>query len=139
METLEHLRNQVQDRGSSSSSSTCRLVNRHGHHSRSSSISVAVETGKDRRDSTVEKRNGCDNSTKTSLQKVSAEPIVSKPYRISDLIPRNWECSNDKGEFRHFMSGLHLWMHAWSDEGKTVLVSVEITDRFEHACNGLFR
>ena len=36
------------------------------------------------------------NSTNTALQKVSATPIVSKPYRISNLIPRNWEGSNDK-------------------------------------------
>ena len=29
------------------------------------------------------------NSTSTALQKVSAKPAESKPYRISDLIPRN--------------------------------------------------
>ena len=65
------------------------------------------------------------SSINTALQKVSAKLAVSKPYRISDLIPRRWEGSNDKGDFRHFMSDLHLWMQAWSDEGETMLVSVE--------------
>ena len=67
----------------------------------------------------------------TALQKVSAKPLVSKPYRISDLIPRNWEGSNDKGEVRHIMSELHLWMQVWSDEGETMFVSVEKTDKFD--------
>ena len=44
------------------------------------------------------------NSISTALQKVSAKPAESKPYRISDLIPRNWEGSNEKEEFRSFMS-----------------------------------
>ena len=35
------------------------------------------------------------SSINTTLQKVSAKPTVSKPYRISDLISRNWEGSND--------------------------------------------
>ena len=38
---------------------------------------------------------------------VSARPAESKPYRISDFIPRNWEGSNENGEFRSFMSDLH--------------------------------
>ena len=42
------------------------------------------------------------NSINTALPKVSAKPIVSEPYRISDLIPRTWEGINDKGEFRPF-------------------------------------
>ena len=48
------------------------------------------------------------NSINTALQKVSSKPLVSEPYRISDLIPRNWEGSNAKGQLRHFVSGLHL-------------------------------
>ena len=35
-------------------------------------------------------------SINTALQNVSAKPAASKPYRISDLMPRNWEGSNDK-------------------------------------------
>ena len=58
------------------------------------------------------------NSISTALQKVSAKPAESKSFRISDLIPRNWEGSNEKGEFRSFMSDLHLWMQAWSDQGE---------------------
>ena len=38
------------------------------------------------------------SSISTALQKVSANAAESKPYRISDLIPRNWEGSNEKGE-----------------------------------------
>ena len=47
------------------------------------------------------------NCINTPLQNVSARPAESKPYRISDLIPRNWEGSNEKGEFKSFMSDLH--------------------------------
>ena len=65
------------------------------------------------------------NSTNTALQNVSARPAESKPCRISDLLPRNWEGSNEKGEFRSFMSDLHLWMQAWSDQGEQMLVRVE--------------
>ena len=61
------------------------------------------------------------NSMNTALQNVSAKPTDSKPYRISDLLPRNWEGSNDNGEFRSFMSDLHLWMQAWSKQGEKCL------------------
>ena len=30
------------------------------------------------------------NSINTALQNVSARPAESKPYRISDVVPRNW-------------------------------------------------
>ena len=43
------------------------------------------------------------NIISTALQNVSAKPTDSKPYRISDLLPRNWEGSNEKGEFRSFI------------------------------------
>ena len=56
------------------------------------------------------------NSISAALQRImTAKPAESKPYRINDLIPRNWEGCNEKGEFRSFMSDLHLWMQAWSD------------------------
>ena len=64
----------------------------------------------------------------TTMQRVTADP-APKQYRISDLIPRNWEGSNDKGEIRQFMSDLHLWMQAWSGEGGTMRVSVESTEK----------
>ena len=73
------------------------------------------------------------SSINTSLQNESATPAASKPYRITDLITRNLEGSNDKGNFRHFMTDLHLWMQAWSDEGETMLVSVEGTDKFDNS------
>ena len=68
----------------------------------------------------------------TALQKVSAKPAESKPYRISDLIPRNWDGSKEEGEFRSFMSDLHLWMQAWSDQGEQMLARVESVDRFDN-------
>ena len=48
------------------------------------------------------------NSSSAALQRMTAKPAESKPYRISDFIPRNWEEGNEKGEFRSFMSDLHL-------------------------------
>ena len=72
------------------------------------------------------------NSINTVFQNVSARPAESKPYRISDLIPRNWEGSNEKGEFRSFMSDLHLWMKAWSDQGEQMLASVEGIDKIDN-------
>ena len=38
------------------------------------------------------------NSINTALLNVSAKPTDSKPYRISDFLPRNGEGSNVKGE-----------------------------------------
>ena len=101
-------------------------ASRHGHTSRLRNVSAAVETGSGRRDTAAEAevneaisgRMDMLNSINTALQNVSARPAESKPYRISDLIPRNWEGSNEKGEFRSFMSDLHLWMQAWSDQGE---------------------
>ena len=72
------------------------------------------------------------NSISTALQKVSAKPAESKPYRISDLIPRNREGSNENGEFRSFTSDLHMWMQAWSDQGEQILASVESVDKFDN-------
>ena len=72
------------------------------------------------------------NNNNTALQNVSARPPEFKPYRISDLIPRNWEGSTAKGEFRSFMSDLHLWMQAWSDQGEQILARVESIDKFDN-------
>ena len=73
------------------------------------------------------------NSINTARQNVSKKAADSKPYRISDLIPRNWEGSNEKGEFRSFMSDLHLWMQAWSDQGERILARVERVDKIDRA------
>ena len=72
------------------------------------------------------------NSINTALQIVSARPAENKPYRISDLIPRNWEGNNEKGEFRSFTSDLHLWMQAWSNQGEKMLAIVEGSDRLDN-------
>ena len=68
------------------------------------------------------------NSINTALQNVSARPAETKPYRISDFIPRNWEGNNEKGEFRSFMLDLHWWMQAWSNQGEKMLAIVEGAD-----------
>ena len=44
---------------------------------------------------TVNGRIAMLSSVNTALHNVSAKPSASKPYRSSDLIPRNWEGSND--------------------------------------------
>ena len=72
------------------------------------------------------------NSINAALQNVSARPAQSKPYRISDLIPRNWEGSNEKGEFRSFVPDLHLWMQAWSDQGEQMLARFQTMDKFDN-------
>ena len=63
------------------------------------------------------------NSINTALQNVSARPAEAKPYRISDVIPRNWEGSNEEGKFRNFTSDLHLWQ---------MLARVESIDKFDN-------
>ena len=72
------------------------------------------------------------NNNNTALQNVSARPPEFKPYRISDLIQRNWEGSTAKGEFRSFMSDLLLWMQAWSVQGEQILARVESIDKFDN-------
>ena len=72
------------------------------------------------------------NSINAALHNVPARPEESKLYRISNLIPRHWEDSNEKGKFRSFMSDLHLWMQAWSDQGEQMLAWVESIDRFDN-------
>ena len=48
------------------------------------------------------------------MQRVSAGPAeTDMPYRMSDLIPKSWDGSHDKGQFNNFMAKLHLWMQAW--------------------------
>ena len=81
-------------------------------------------------DETVNGRSHMLNGIVTALQRVTASPAF-KSQRTSDFIPRNWDGSNDKGELRHFMSDLHLWMQARSNEGETMLVSVESSDTYD--------
>ena len=71
------------------------------------------------------------SSINTALENIAAKPVDSKPYRISDHIPRSWEGNNENGEFRSFMSDLLLWMQAWSKQGEMILTSVETVDKFD--------
>ena len=53
------------------------------------------------------------SSISSAMQKLSAGPAkTATPYRISDLIPKSWDDSHDKGQLRNFMAELNLWMHA---------------------------
>ena len=70
------------------------------------------------------------SSISSAMQRLSACPAaVAKPYRISDLIPRSWDGSHNKGQFGNFMAELHLSMQAWSDQGARILVRVERVDK----------
>ena len=105
-------------------------MSRHGHPSRLNSISAAVETGK-WQDVTQQLRAEMNEAISGRMDMMNSTAL-SKPYRISDLIPRNWEGSSEKGEFRSFMSDLHLWMQAWSHQGEQMLARVESVDRFDN-------
>ena len=48
-------------------------------------------------------------SISSAMQRLSAGPAeTAKPHRISDLIPKSWDGSHDKGQFRNFTAELHL-------------------------------
>ena len=90
-------------------------ASRHGHPSRLRNVSAARQEVADviqqlraEVNKAISGRMDMMNSISIALQKVSAKPAESKPYRISDLLPRNREGSNEKGEFRSFMSDFHL-------------------------------
>ena len=74
------------------------------------------------------------SSISSAMQRISAGPAAAaKPYSVSDLIPKSWDGSHDKGQFRNFMAELHLWMQARSDQGERVLVGGEGVDKFERS------
>ena len=82
---------------------------------------------------TVNGRMDMLNSINTAHQNVSTETTDFKLYRISDFIQRNWEGSNEKGEFRSVMSHFHLLMQAWSGQGERILARVESVDKVDRA------
>ena len=62
------------------------------------------------------------NSMTTAILNIAtASSNGTRPHKISDLIPKNWEGSNEKDDFRNFMSDLHLWMQGRSDQGEKML------------------
>ena len=73
------------------------------------------------------------SSISGAMQGLSAGPAeTANPCRVSDLIPKSWDGSHDKGQFRNFMAELYLWMQVWSDQGDPTFVraeSVDIVDR----------
>ena len=67
----------------------------------------------------ISRRMGIPKSILTASQSTAtASASGTRPYRISDLIPKNWE----KGEFRNLMSDLHFRMQTWSDQVEKILV-----------------
>ena len=151
MEALESLRGQVQDRGSSTSSSTSsRFVNRHGHNSRSGcttfqqlrqKMTDVMQQLRQEMNETVSGRIDMLSSINTALQKVSAKPIVSKPYRINDLIPGNW----GRQQRRRIISTLHVGpAHVDASvvrrrRNNACHRAEHRQVRQQHACSGLFR
>ena len=73
------------------------------------------------------------NNINTAPQNVQTNTTDFKQHRISDLIPINWDGSKEKGQFRSFMSHLHLWMQMWSDQGERILARVESVDKVDCA------
>ena len=74
------------------------------------------------------------SSISSAMQRISAGLAeAAKPYRISDLIPKSWDGSHDRGQFRNWMAELHLWTQAWSDQGERILVRVEGVDKVERS------
>ena len=76
----------------------------------------------------------CSSSNSSAIQGLSAGSAeTAKPYRISDLIPKSWDGSHNKGQFRNFTAELHLRMQAWSDQSERILVRVESVDKVERS------
>ena len=93
-------------------SSTSRIAaSRHGHRSSLDDVAAADHTG-------VKK---CTRQSMADRMKSTASPVpcragpaeTAKPCRIGELIPKSWDGSHEKGQFRNFMAELHLWMQAW--------------------------
>ena len=61
---------------------------------------------------TINGRLDAISSISSAMQRLSAGPAeTAKPHRIRDLIPKSWDGSHDRGQFRNFMAELHL-VHA---------------------------
>ena len=74
------------------------------------------------------------SSISSAMRRLSAGSAeAAKRYRISDLIPKSWDASHEKGQFRNFMAERHLWIQAWSDQGERILVRVESVDKVERS------
>ena len=57
--------------------------------------------------SAINNRTDQFHSVATATQNMSTSaPSSAKPYRFEDLIPRNWEGSVEKGEFRNYRTTL---------------------------------
>ena len=68
------------------------------------------------------------------MQTLSAGPAeTAKLYRISDLIPKSWDGSPDKGQLRNFIAELHWWMQARSDQSERILVRFESVGKVERS------
>ena len=83
---------------------------------------------------TINGRQGAISSISSAMQRLSAGPAeTAKPHRMSDLIPKSWDGSHDKCQFRNFKAELRLWMQAWSDQSERILVRVESVDKVDRS------
>ena len=106
------------------SSSSRRVAIRCGHHRKLDDVAAADLTrdgrlfaaSREETHTAISGRLDAISSISSAMQRLSVSPAETrKPYRISDLRPKSWDGSHDKGKFRNFMAELHLWMQAWSN------------------------
>ena len=96
-------------------------------------IAASLQRVREEMHTAIDGKLGC-NQQQLQCYRLSAGPAeVAKPYRISDLIPKSWDVSHDKGQFGNFMTELHLSMQAWSDQGARILVRVETVDKVDRS------
>ena len=91
-------------------------------------------------DETVNGRIDMSNGIATALQRVSANPSASKPYRISDVIPRKLGGQQRQGRSPTLHARPALVDSKRGLMKVRLLVSVESTDKFDSStpCGGSF-
>ena len=110
-------------------------ANRYGHHRRLDGVAAdSLQRVREEMHTAINGRLDAVSSISGAMQRLAAGLAeTAKPYRISDLTPKCWDGSHDKGQFRNFMAELHLWMQAWSDQVERILVKVEGVDKVERS------
>ena len=87
---------------------------------------AAIETSSGRCDTTVAHRNERDSKWQDRHVEQHQHSTAERPSKTScfQAIP------NQRPQLH--VGPLHSWMRAWSNEGETMLVSVESTDKFDN-------
>ena len=104
-------------RGSNSSRT---VASRHGHHIRQE-MADSLQRVREGMHTAINGRLDAISSISSAMQRLSACTAETvKPSRISDLIPKSWDGSHDKGQFRNFMA-------------ERILVRVESVDKVDRS------